>query len=85
MVVEVGVRDGHPVRRMRQVHQPVVEVLVPVPRRREVAVVDPDVLGELDRDGIAVVGLDLGDLHVAHDDVLLSEDGEADALECCSV
>lgn len=43
--------------------------------------INPDVLGELDGDGVAVVSLDFADLHVADDDVLLAQDCEANALK----
>lgn len=79
MVMEVGVRDGHPVSSMREVNKTIIEVLVARSSSRKITVVDPDIGRLLDRNGITVVGLDLGNLHVANDDVLLSIDGEANA------
>jgi hypothetical protein len=43
--------------------------------------VNPDVSGLLDRDGIAVIRLNLGDLHVADNDVLLSIDSQTNTGE----
>ena len=79
MVMEIGERDGHPVSSMREVNKTIIEVLVARSSSRKITVVDPDIGRLLDRNGITVVGLDLGNLHVANDDVLLSIDGEADA------
>lgn len=45
--------------------------------------VDPDVLGCLNGDCIAVVSQDLADLQVSHNDVGLSVNGQTDASECC--
>jgi hypothetical protein len=81
VVMEVVVRNGHKVGGVGQVNQAVVLVLVALPGGGQVAVVDPDVLGEVDGDGITPGGLDLADGHVTDDDVLLAEEGQADALE----
>lgn len=64
---------------MREVNKTIIEVLVARSSSRKITVVDPDIGRLLDRNGITVVGLDLGNLHVANDDVLLSIDGEANA------
>lgn len=85
MVMEVGVRDGHPVSSMREVNKTIIEVLVARSSSRKITVVDPDIGRLLDRDGITVVSLNLGNLHVANDDVLLAIDGEADALKSWGV
>lgn len=81
MVVDVAVGDGDPVRAVGDIDEAIVGVLAVVERRGEVAVVDPDVLGVLDTDGVAVGVLDLLDLHVADDDVLLVLDVEANAAK----
>ena len=81
MVVNVRVGDGDPLAAVVDVDQAVVVVLAVVHVARNVAVVDPDVGGGLDGDGVAVGGEDLGNGQVAHDDVALLVDGEADALE----
>jgi hypothetical protein len=81
VVMEVVVRNGHEVGGVGQVDQTIVLVLVALPGGGQVAVVDPDVLGEVDGDGVTPGGLDLADGHVADDDVLLAEEGQADALE----
>lgn len=85
VVMEVGVRDGHPVSSMREVNKTIIEVLVARPSSRKITVVDPDISRLLNGDGVTVVSLDLGNLHVANDDVLLPIDGEADALKSCRV
>jgi hypothetical protein len=74
-------RYGHAVRAVRDVEKSVVVVLVVVPVRREVEVVDPHLGCLLDADGIAGVGEDLGDLEVANDDVLDLEHPDADTDE----
>lgn len=82
VVMHVCVGDGDKVGSMRQVHQTIVKVLVYVAVARQVAVVNPDVGGQLDSDGITVVGLNLADLHVAHNDVFLAIDGKANTRQC---
>ena len=79
MVVDVAVGDGNPLAGMRDVDETVVVVLAGVEVARNVHMVDPDVLGGLDANAIAVVGLDFGDLEVAHDDVGHLVDVETDA------
>lgn len=82
VVVEVDVGDGDVVGAVRDVEQAVVEVLVGREVAGQVAVVDPDVGGAVDGDGVATgVGLDLGDGQVADDDVLGVADEETDTLE----
>lgn len=81
MVMEVRVRDGNKVGCMRQVHQPIIHVLIDFTIARQVAVVNPHIGGQLDRDAVAVIREDLADLHVADNDVALLEDCEADALQ----
>ena len=79
MVVDVAVGDGNPLAGMRDVDETVVVVLAGVEVARNVHMVDPDVLGGLDANAIAVVGRDFGDLQVAHDDVGHLVDVETDA------
>lgn len=79
MVMEVSVRDGHPISSMREVNKTIIEVLVASSSSRKITVIDPDIGRLLNSDGITVVGLDLRNLHVANDDVLLAIDGEANA------
>lgn len=81
MVVEEGVGDGDPVGAVVDVKETVIVVLAVLHVRREVAVIDPDILGGLDVDGIAAGGLDLLDGEVADDDVLLLLDVQTDTLE----
>lgn len=82
VVVEVDVGDGDVVGAVRDVEQAVVEVLVGGQVAGKVAVVDPDVGGAVDGDGVtAGVGLDLGDGQVADDDVLGVTDEQTDALK----
>lgn len=79
VVVEVGVGDGDPVSGVRDVEEAVKVVLASAQVSRQVAVVDPDIGGLIDSNGIAIVGKDLGNLEVAEDDVALSADVEAHA------
>lgn len=81
VVVEEGVGDGNPVRAVVDVKETIVVVLAVVLVRRQVAVVNPDVGGGLDVDGIAVGGLDLGDGKVADDDVGNTLDIQTNARE----
>lgn len=62
-------RNSHPIGGVTQVNQTVVGVLADVPVAVEVAVVDPDVGGHVETDGVAVVGIDFADFHVADDNV----------------
>lgn len=78
VVVELAVADRNPVDGVGQIEEAVVEVLAAGHVARKVDVVDPDVGGLLDADGITAVGCDLGDLEVADDDVLLRLDGESE-------
>jgi hypothetical protein len=81
VVVEVGVGDCHEVCGVREIDEAVVGVFADVFVAREIAVVDPDVGGLVDGDGITVGCEDLGDLQVPDDYVLLAQYGEADASE----
>ena len=81
MVVEVGVRNGDPVRRMAQVYESVVRILAHAPVTVQIAVVDPDVGGHVEPDSVTVVGVNLADFHVANDDVGDLANLEADAFE----
>lgn len=69
VVVQVGVGDGDVVRTVGDIKQTIVVVLVVVTVRGQIQVVEPDVVGGLDGDGVTVVGEDLADLDVADDDV----------------
>lgn len=79
VVVEEGVGHGDPVGAVGDVEQTVVVVLAGRHVGREVAVVNPDVGGGLNANGIAIVGLDLLDGQVANNDVLDVLDVETDA------
>jgi len=61
------------------VEKAVVVVFVVVAVRGEVDVVDPDVLGDLDGDGVAADDFGYGE--VAEDDVLYVFDGEGEIVE----
>lgn len=54
---------------MTQINQTIVDILADIPIAVEVAVVDPDIGGHVETDGVAVVGVDFADFHVADDDV----------------
>lgn len=77
MKVDVG--HGDKVSTMRDVQQTIQVIFACVEVALEIAVVDPDVGGGVDADGVAVAGQDARDLHVADDDVLGLTDVEADA------
>lgn len=79
VVMEVGIRDGDPVSSMRQIDQAIVEVLVITSNSREITVVNPDIGRLLNGNRVTVVSFNLGDLHVADNDVLLSVDGQTNA------
>lgn len=66
---------------MAQVDETIVGILSDVPVAVQIAVVDPHVGGHVETDGIAVVGVDFADFHVADDDVGDFTDFESDALE----
>lgn len=85
VVVDLGVGDGDKSGGMGDVEKSVVEVLARAHVGGEIAVVDPDLGGFLDTDGIAVGGLDLAELHVSDNDIgdlvdVQSDSGERRAL-----
>lgn len=61
---------------MSHIDQAVIVILVVVQVAGQVNVVDPDILGRLNGDGIAVISEDLADLQVAHNDVGLPINGQ---------
>lgn len=65
--MEVAVRDGHPLAGVGHIDQAVVVVLVMIEIAGQVNMVDPDVVGCLNRNSIAVVSDDLADFQVPHD------------------
>jgi hypothetical protein len=79
MVMEVGVGDGNPFAGVGDIAESVVVVLVVCEVGGQVTVVDPDILGVLDPNGVTVCRKDLADLEVAQDHVGLVLDIEADA------
>lgn len=79
VVVEVGVGDGNPISSVGDVEEAVKVVLASAQVSGKVAVVDPDIGGLVDSDGITVFGKDLGNLEVAEDDVALTADVESHA------
>lgn len=81
VVVDVAVGDGDVVGAPGDIQETVVVVLARVKVGAQVNVIDPDVGGRLDTDGIAVGLLDLGDGQVANDDVLDTLDVQTDAGE----
>ena len=76
VVVHEAVGDGDIVGGVGYVEETVVVVFVVVEVRGEVYMVDPDVLGFLDGDGVAADDLFHGE--VAEDDVLYGLDGEGE-------
>jgi hypothetical protein len=85
VVVELAVRDGDTRGAVSDVEQAVVVVLVVVAVRGEIDVVDPDLGGFLDTDGIASAGEDLADLEVTDDHVVGLDDADADADQGCGI
>lgn len=81
VVVEEGVGDGDEVGGVGDVEETIVEVLAVVLVGGEIAVVDPDVLGSLDADGVTAAGLDVLDDQVADNDVGLLVDVQTDTVE----
>lgn len=81
VVVQVAVADGDVVRAVGDVEKTVVVVLVVVHVGRQVKVVEPDVAGGLDGEGVAGISEDLADLDVADDDVGRLLDAKADTLQ----
>jgi len=81
VVVEVSVGDGNPVRSVGNIKKTIIEVLVLGEIRGQLAVVDPDVGGLLDTDGITVGSNDVLDGEVTNDDVLLLVDVKTNVVE----
>lgn len=69
VVVDEGVGEGDPVGGVGDVEETVVVVLADVQVAGEIDVVDPDVGGLVNANGITVVGVDLTDSQVTDDDV----------------
>lgn len=68
---------------MSHIDQAVVVVLVMVQVAGQVNMIDPDIVGCLDSDRIAVVSENLADLQVSHDNIRLPVDGQTNTSECC--
>lgn len=68
---------------MCHINQAVIVILVVVQVAGQVNVVDPDILGRLNGDRIAIVSKDLADLQVPHNDVGLPIDGQANPRKSC--
>lgn len=85
VVVDVAVGDGDPVAGVGDINKAVVVVLPVVQVAGDVDVVNPDVLGGLDGDGVTIVGQDLGNLQVADNDVGLSIDGKTNTSKACTL
>lgn len=83
VVMNVAVRDGNPLAGVGHIDQAVVVVLVVGQVTRQVNVVDPDIVGRLNSDGVAIFSEDLADLQVSQNDVGLPVDGQTDASDCC--
>jgi hypothetical protein len=81
VVVEVGVGHGDEVGGVGDIEETVEEVLVLRQVGRELTVVNPDVGGLLDTDGIAVGSNNVLDSEVANDNVLLLVDVKTDVGE----
>lgn len=67
---------------MSYINQAIVVVLIVAQVAGQINMVDPDVLGCLNSDCVAVVSKDLADLQVSHNDVGLSVNGQTDTSEC---
>lgn len=74
VVVQLAVADGDSFAGMRDVEEAVVEVFVMRHVGGDVAVVNPDVGGLLDTNGVAGGGKDSTDREIADDDVALGVD-----------
>lgn len=71
VVVDIGVGNGDVVRSMGDVNEAIVVVLVVVTVGRDIDVIDPDVRGVLDSNGITVLCENLLDKNVTDDNILL--------------
>ena len=79
--MKVRVRDGNAVDAVSEVEQAIIVILVMVEVAGEIDMVDPNVVGRLDGNGITNVREDLRDLDVANDHVGLFKNTETDAVE----
>lgn len=70
MVVEVDVRDRDPVSTVGDVEEAIEVILASAKITRKVAVVNPDVGGLINANGITIASFDAADLQVANNDVL---------------
>lgn len=68
---------------MSHINQAIIVILVVVQVAGQVDVVNPDILGRLNGDRIAVVSEDLADLQVPHNDVGLPINGKTNTRESC--
>lgn len=68
---------------MCHINQAIIVILVVVQVAGQVNVVNPDILGRLNGDRIAVVSKDLADLQVPHNDVGLPINGQTNTRKSC--
>ena len=81
MVVDVAVGDGDPLASMSDIYEAVVVILAVVQVTGYIDMVDPDVVGRLDVDGVPVGCKDLGDFQVAYNDVRNALDGQSNTSQ----
>ncbi len=79
MIVQVGVGNGDPFSSVGDIEKTVQVILASAQVAREIAVVNPDVGGLVNANGIAVVSVDLADLQVTHDNIANLADVESNA------
>lgn len=79
MIVQVGVGNGDPFSSVGDIEKTVQIILASAEVAREIAVVNPDVGGLVNANGIAVVSVDLADFQVTHDNIANLADVESNA------
>lgn len=79
MVVKVGVRNGNPFSSVSDVQKAIQVVLAGTEISREIAVVDPHVGRLVNANSVAIIGKNLADFKVTHDDIADLADVESDA------
>lgn len=81
MIMEKGIGNTNIVAGMADIEKTIIVVLSAFHFARKIAMVDPNVSGLLDMNGIAIVGFDFRDTHVSYNHVGHSLNSQTNALE----
>jgi hypothetical protein len=83
VIVEVSVGDSNPLSSVSDVKKTIQVILAGAEISREIAMIDPDVGGLINTNGITIIGINLTNLEVTQDDIADLTDIESDASNGC--